>query len=493
MSKKTSQIILLALLTTSSVEAKNHMLIMGGGGEGDKKATIFDNSIESFGKIAGRKGWDVSMAFNGGHEATEQLMDKHIPSTTKRYPDFTKASFDKILNDTIEKVKKGEIKAGETLYMFMYTHGAESTPDQTSHNIALTATKAITNYTSLEGLDLVSMDKLEELMLLTKEKGILLGITDMSCFGGNTLKLKEKLKLDNVCITSSAGKDTPALASKLSFGERFLKEVAKGGVLEDVFLKTRDNTIIGDYPLISSDVGEELQDRMREIMRPYISADMTGIMLTSVTDYTMKVAGDAGLQCRREQNFETLIKEIEKLKKSVSPIRFIKQKKLEALIEMLKDYKELQDSYVRAFAGLKSEYLNEEVEFTTQLISPITHKNDSLKYKRREFYDMDLAYMRKQITSKLPEAKSIDDEFRLKRYDEIEIFRNDLISKDPNFEQYKNSKAKVLQTELDQLTNSLAVSFFEKDFYNLEYKRMRKEKKKTKQLNKEDACRKIRF
>ena len=101
--------------------------------------------------------------------------------------------------------------------------------------------------------------------------------------------------------------------------------------------------------------------------------------------------------------------------------------------------------------------------------------------------------MRKQITSKLPEAKSIDDEFRLKRYDEIEIFRNDLISKDPNFEQYKNSKAKVLQTELDQLTNSLAVSFFEKDFYNLEYKRMRKEKKKTKQLNKEDACRKIRF
>lgn len=493
MSKKIQLMTLLILLSAKNVEAKNHMLIMGGGGEGVKKDTMFDGSIESFGKIANRKGWDVTMAFNGGHEVTEQLIEKHIPKTTKKYPDFSKENFDKILSDTIAKIKNGEIKKGETLYMFMFTHGAQPTPEETSHKIALTTPQKITNYGNLEGLATVSMDKLEELMLLTKEKGILLGLTDMSCFGGNTLKLKEKLQLDNVCITSSSGENTPALAGGLAFGERFLKEAAGGGVVEDVFLRTRNDTILGDYPMISSDIGKELQDKLAGIITPYISSDMTGVMLTGVTNYTMSAAGNAELQCKREDDFKKLIKNIEDLKESVSPIRFVKQYKLKLLIDALKGYKNLQDSFVQRFENLNTEFLNETIEMKTELMNPLSGKADPIKFKRREYYDLDLDLMKKNILSKKEEERAIDDEYKLKKYDELENFRKKLIEEDPAYKKYKNARAELLKTELDQLSYAMGVTFLEKDFYNLEYRKMKKEMKKLKKLNKEDACRKIEF
>lgn len=493
MSKKIQLMALLVLLNTKSAEAKNHMLILGGGGEGVKKDTMFDGSIESFGKIANRKGWDVTMAFNGGHEVTEGLIEKHMPETTKKYPDFSKENFDKILSETIEKIKNGEIKKGETLYMFMFTHGAKPTAEETSHKIALTTPQTITNYSNLDGLATVSMDKLEELMLLTKEKGILLGLTDMSCFGGNTLKLKEKLQLDNACITSSSGENTPALAGGLAFGERFLKEAAGGGVIEDVFLRARGNTLLGDYPMISSDIGKEIQDNLAEIITPYISSDMTGVMLTGVTNYTMNAAGSVELQCKREEDFKKLIKNIEDLKNSVSPIRFIKQYKLKLLIDALKSYKSLQDSFVERFQNFNTEFLNEEIEMKTELINPLSGKVDPIKFKRREYYDLELDMMRKHIQSKKAEEKAIDDEYKLKKYDELEVFRKQLASEDPSYEKYKDARAELLKTELDQLSYAMGVTFLEKDFYNLEYKKMGKEMEKLKNLNKEDACRKIKF
>lgn len=484
----------LLVLGSTNLFAENHMLILGGGGEGTKTSTLFDTSIEAFGKIASRPGWDVSMAFNGGHANTERLMKQHIPGSVKQYPDFTKESYDKILKDTIAKIKNGEIKKGETIYMFLFTHGAESTPEETTHKVSLTSPKNITNYQNLAGLDVVSVDTLEELMLLAKDKGILVGLTDMSCFGGNSLKLKEKLKLDNVCITSSAGENNPALAGGLAFGERFLKEAAKGGTVEDVFIKTRDNTILGDYPMISTEVGKELQDTTLPLLEPYFSYNDSGFQLSPLTKRALTLANDEALKCQKEDEFAQLVKHIEKLKEDTWSVRFIKQWKLKQLNEALIAYKQMQDNLIAKFENLNVKSLEEKLTFNTELIDPLTNaKSKPLTFTRREFYDFNFDEMRKNIRNKTPSEKSIDDEFRLKRYDELEKFVEKISQGDSSYKKYREATSEVRSLETDQLFSALRVNFFEKDFYNLEYKKMKREMKRNKTLDRNDPCRKIRF
>lgn len=243
---------------------KTHMGLMGGGGEPAGKTTIFDNFLEHLGRTNPKMSWDSSVSFNGGHSSTEALLTKAFPD--KPVKPFSDSEFEDILKDYEGKIKSGAIKDGEQLLLMIHSHGSESLPSTQTHYISA-GSGALTDYSTLKGAKSVSLDRLKALIELAEQKGVKLGIVDLSCHSGVSLSLAS----DKTCVVTATGPKHFAYAQSDSvFSSAFARDMRPGMTLEELYLKSRRNSTDNGFPMISSEAGRQIQDRLYPLISNYL-------------------------------------------------------------------------------------------------------------------------------------------------------------------------------------------------------------------------------
>lgn len=253
----------ISFLFSSTLSAQSlHLAVMGGGGEPRKPTTIFDEPLRAVGNFSKTSpSIRTTVAFNGGHSVTEQIV---IDGFGSNIP-FSSQNYNAVIANYEKQLKSGEIKSGDKLLVYINTHGAEKSSTEKTHKIA-TSGSMVTNFDSLGGSSSVSVDNLKKLVNLASEKGVKLGIVDLSCHSGNSLALANA----NTCVISATGPNHYAGAGSLSFGTLFSKELKKGRTLEEVYLAARSRFTDSSFPMISSPQGQEVQDRLYDPMTPYL-------------------------------------------------------------------------------------------------------------------------------------------------------------------------------------------------------------------------------
>jgi hypothetical protein len=328
-------VLLIFALFLPIFSSATEVVLLGGGGDHEGPTTIFDSALKSLGNKVGPLGFHVTSCFNGGHSKTEEILSKDLGLENKP---FTSSNYNAIINDYAQKISSGKIKRGEKLLICIDTHGAEKDASLLTHPIAMSGS-ALTDYSSLSGTQLGSLDQLSKLTKLAKEKGIKLGIIDFSCHSGNSLSLAN----ENTCVISSSGTNHYGYSS---FAEQFYANMDQGKSLEDVFLKTRSEGTTPSFPMISTRIGKQLNDEEYPLFSPYLNtvnkagdADKLGPYLRSVFE--------GNNACVREQNFGKLMAQLEEFQKTIGALNSKKNHSVE-LIEVLKSYKKDQDDCIEA-------------------------------------------------------------------------------------------------------------------------------------------------
>lgn len=259
---------LFALLLATSLHAQtNHMVIMGGGGEPHKnykgqpnEETIFDRSLEALGAYSKNPHVKTTIAFNGGHEKTEEISRRHFGIQKP----FDSQEFLRMITQYKQKIERGEITNKDQILINILSHGAKKSPGELTHQIA--ANGVVTDFNDMAGTSNVSVDALKSLVDVATREGVKLGIIDYSCHSGNTLALANA----NTCVIASTGPDHFAGAGTYAFGTVVSEALKKGRTLEEAYLEARSRFNDVSFPMISSPAGKEVQEKIYTPMTPYL-------------------------------------------------------------------------------------------------------------------------------------------------------------------------------------------------------------------------------
>ena len=260
-------VLLICFTVMNATYAKEYLLLIGGGGEPNTETTIFDSGLFNFGKNLKKSKWNYNVSFNGGHPITEKILKNQYSTRKSPVTDFTSDNYTKLLESYKNNILNGTIKSGDQLMIIIYTHGAKGSDGQLTHSIAATGS-SLADLNTLSGANLVSLDKLEEIVKLTNERGIYLGIADLTCHSGATLALKKNAP--NTCIITSTSPDHLGYTGPDSFSDIFLKYLSRGQSLESIFLKARATSKDSSFPMISTDENNTIVSDIYKGISPYL-------------------------------------------------------------------------------------------------------------------------------------------------------------------------------------------------------------------------------
>lgn len=485
----------LALLVFSSqnLMAANHMVIFGGSGDPKGPTTIFDENIEILGKNLSNSNWKYQAAFNGGHSETESILAKKYKNPVAPTREFTKQNYESIIADYKKKILSGEIKSGDQLMIVIDTHGAQKFGNEKTHLISANgaaekpSSNSEINYNTLSGSDLVSLDSLEEIVKITNEKGIKLGIIDMSCHSGNTLALKQNAP--NTCVITASGPVHFSYAGGTSFSGQFWNELKPGKNLEEAFLSARLKAQDVSFPMISTTPGNEVTDEVYDSITPYLYYKTNSSPAEKISSYLDKNSSDIMI-CKREAQFQNLISKIETLQKASSGMSKVDA---EDLKKALTKYKAQQDSMLKTLADMGVPLLSTKEVFS----SPIT---PAKKGKKAE--DHTLYFTWKDIVFSNPDrtiaafeeyskkARNAEDKATyqavLSNWRKIKIRKEEILKQYPKMNQLNGASKKLFDEMEDNWNEAHKLGQLEKKFYDGLYRQ-----KQTR--DKSDPCAQIVF
>lgn len=339
-----------------SEEPKKYLYFLGGGGEASGDSTIFDNDLKVAGRFVQSSNWKTTVSFNGGHKKTEEIIKKQW-SKAQNAGAFVEKSYDALLNEMIKKIESGQIKAQDQLLVNIDTHGARAriSEKEKTHSIALSGNSA-TNLSSLEGASIASLDRLEKLIDVATKNGVKLAIVDMSCFSGNTLKLKN----DKVCLISASGPEHYGYAGSVGLGPfkissafsgKFYDMMKKGRNLEEIFLVARMRGDAPDFPMISTSEGAAVDELLYKLMTPYLRYNKS-----SITDldesYSPNYMRFERQVCALNQNFNLLQEILTQYNSIKNVLDLPAESEFERLKKALAEYRDYQKQYEEALRGL---------------------------------------------------------------------------------------------------------------------------------------------
>ena len=482
---------------SSNLQAANHVLAFGASGEptciegstnikNQKpkcESTLFDTNISQLShSLKSIPSWNYDVSFNGGHKTTEELLKTNFKKSTP----FDAIEYERLLGEYIEKMKSGAIKKGESLVVVIDTHGAERSNGQKTHLVSA-GYGELKDLNSLSGSTLISLDQLEKLISVSKEKGINLGIVDLSCHSGATMALKKNAP--HACIVTSTGPDHYGYGGGDTFGKFFLGNMRPGMTMEKAFLEARARSIYPDYPMISTDEGLSIFHEMQNLISPFLKYQ-------NETEGKLVLALKAQAEnptCHYVDQFESLMKLILDLKKVSDKTM---NSKLDLFQDKIQQYFKLQKSLYQSASQLglselnKSENYDEPVfvngknvetfsrTFTIKDIIEGDHE-ETLKSmdlniaKEKNKKPIDLPYLGKLVASK-------------NIFKRIDSRKKDLLAQFPNLKNSKDTLLKLAKSIGDSKSMSSEIAKLEKEIFDDLYK-------KRQTLNFEDPCRKIAF
>jgi hypothetical protein len=338
------------------------LYFLGGGGDPDGTTTIFDRSISQVSKFTQSAGseWSIKHSFNGGHSETEKLLKAQMPSDSS-LGNFTEENLNKTLADLETKLNSGELKSGDQLLLMLNSHGAMKLKKEKSHSIALSSSAAV-DLKTLEGTELFPMDRFEKILTLASEKGIKVGLVDLSCFSGNSLKISNK----NICVISASGENQYSYVDQNNastsagiynaFGARFLDGLKTGQNLEDIFLKARAGSFNPDFPMISTDTGSIVNNLIYKLISPYLMYNYK-----STTDFSESYDPlDLSKSfCKTQTQFDEVQKRMDEIKNLSSiPGNLLDTTNLKKALTAYRDYQVYYEKAYKDWSAKEEEVKN---------------------------------------------------------------------------------------------------------------------------------------
>lgn len=473
----------LAILS-SNLFAANHMIFMGGSGDPEGPKTIFDSTAEMLGKnLQSSNQWKYQVAFNGGHSVTESILATNFSRPVAPTTPFNEQTYKKMIADYKAKIISGTIASGDQLVIVIDTHGAMKTDKSLTHQVAVNSSKKITStgikdYNNLSGSETVSLDDLQEIVKLTNEKGIKLGIIDMSCHSGNTLALKQNAP--NTCIITSTGPDHYGFAGATTFNGQLWQSLKPGVSLEQAFLEARLNAKDNGYPMISSPTGNEVNNEVYKSMTPYMYYKSP--VSDKLTNYVKTNSSDQ-LICQRENQFNELIAKINELEAAATGTK--DGYNGEELKKLITQYKAQQDTMIKTLNQMGASFADTIETFKK---NPGSAQELKLSWKVIATSDPDgtIKYFREQMNKAKSAKDKADYQAIIENWNLVKFKKAEILSKYPLLAKIEETNKKLTNQMEDNYNSVFKITVQEKKFYNELYR---------KKLigNSSDACAQIVF
>ena len=467
---KTS-ILLVSLLGAFELHAKNFMTFMGGGGEPKGDDTIFDTQVEAMGAFNNQADWDTQVSFNGGHRETEIKIVKGFRKKDITNTPFTEQSYNKIIQDYEDKIRNGTIRTGDQILLMISTHGVKKINEsELTHQISVKG-GAVQNFDTGEGSRIVSLDKLKNLTTLAEKNGIKLGIVDLSCHSGNTLPLQNS----HTCVISATGPDHYGYAgtNTTTYTNQFISNMKKGSSLEEVYLKAREGFGDLSFPMISTPVGNKLNDLLYDPLTPYLYS--YNPKYDKFSEY-LKAEAEKGEACQmpqERQELVNLISQFQKIKKY--------NKDIEYFSSNAKLFQEAVDKYYNFLNKLRTDYAsikgpdkNAPKEIFESVVTDGIGKSDpKWVYSQEEILAYNVEQMKKYYQDKINASTGfakLSAQGPLANVLKIEARQKELMKQNPDFAKKKTffEQMPMLERESDKLAREVA--FQAKNFYQAYYK-----------------------
>jgi hypothetical protein len=305
--------------------------------------------------------------------------------------------------------------------------------DVVSHKIATDPQTYDPKNTS--NYNLFSMDKLKELMELTKKSNVKLGILDLGCYSGSSLNLNDS----HACIITSTTSDLFSFKGDNTFTSEMFKQMAPGRSLEDVFLAARSKEN-GDrsMPMISTDIGRSINSEIYSKLTPFIhfhTDDSRSGAHANLFEYLASIDSDQKF-CKRENDFKQLMESIDKVEKlsknSLTILNYeivLSSESFGKLKKLLAQYKSKMDEIAKDYYSKKRKlYEKENIFFINdkgiKMVAPFTveailssdylnlYRMESLKPKPDKTLSSlfkSLADKREELIKKRPELLKVSE------------------------------------------------------------------------------------
>ncbi len=470
------------LSTISLAFAENHLLLFGGGGEPQNETTVFDNGVSKLGVNLKKSKWSYDVSFNGGHRDTEKILQTQLTKTKSPITAFTQNNFTKMIEDYSKKILNNEIKSGDQLLIIMYAHGAKSNSKELTHSVALSGGVA-RELDNLSGAQALSLDKLQEIVKLTNERGIKLGIVDLSCHSGATLALKKNAP--HTCIVAASGPKHYSYTRAGSFTENFLEMLKPGVSLEQTFLEARRFSNDTSFPMISTGPNDKIVSEIYEGITPYLYYYKPDE--DKLTPYILE-NDSLALICKRENNFNNLLSQISALDSVLSSTnsRF----NADQLKTLLINYKRNQDEILTSTKELGFYKLNNTELFSIPANSRDLLSKFKIHYTWRELLEFDVEKRiteyenyKKAATSK---NQQNDHQLVLNFLAKVNEKKQLILKENPRLLTYKKYTTTLVKSLYNTEEKAKKIANQEKILYEELYNR-------SQQINKEDPCKQIIF
>lgn len=350
----------------------------------------------------------------------------------------------------------------------MDTHGGEKADGVDTHSIAMGGTP-IKDFSRIDGGKGKSMDVLAKLAEVAKTKNIKLAIMDFSCHSGNSLTLANS----NTCVITSSG---PNHFGYTGFASYMIEAMKPGRSLEDAFLEARKRETMPSFPMISTDAGKKISSDLYRELSPYLFyKDVSnGMAVDKLSPYMTKLV-EEGNWCQREVDFKSLISKFETFEK-LSGKLYSEFSGRDPLITKLKEYKKLQDNYLKELKDSGYDLLK-----TKEKIYYGGKKGKNGKIVRQESsiesweniltgYDKgNIDYFKEKLkTVKTPQERT--DIFNiLDKYNKIYAKREEILKKHPKILNYKDTFEKMLANKDRLLEMARKVTELGNQYYDNAY------------------------
>jgi peptidoglycan hydrolase CwlO-like protein len=455
--------IVIALSSCCSQLLATETIFIGGGGDPEGPTTIFDESLKALALSRSAANLNLRVAFNGGHATTESLVTSGLG--LPQLP-FTAENYEKIISEYAEKIKNGSIKPGEKLLVMVDTHGGEKQSAYKTHSIALTGAK-LANMSQISGNASSSMDKLQILSDLARQKGIKLGIIDFSCHSGNSLPLAN----DNTCVIAASGANHFGYGT---FAEEFIANMAKGKSLEEIYLSVRSKYDLPSFPEISTSAGRAISSELYPLISPYINTVNDLGNADKLSPYLKSLYGENQI-CIRESNFDQLVKKITALQNVVGQLKS-KYAGMSDLLEALKSYKKEQDKYLSDLDHLEYPLLQtkEKIVFRSSFVDKRARAYETEDFSwatiLTSYPTSSIDYFKSELSKAKGAAQKEDLLSSIDKFQKIDQVRQKILSEHPKlnetnkyFSQLKDQSGHLwnITTKITELSNKL---------YDQEYK-----------------------
>lgn len=453
---KKNILLLAILINTTQSFAANEILLLGGGGEPYNaldeqgqpvRGTIFDGDLNALSASLGaNRNWKLQSHFNGGHPKTDEIMATKFNLQTPNTP-FTPSAFENSIAAYEARINAGGpdgLTRGDQLIIQINTHGAmKMSADRNgkvegTHSIS-SVDNVVGSYETL-GSGTLSLDRLKSLAALAEKKGIKLAILDFSCHSGNSLSLANS----NTCVITATGPIHYGYAGESTFSHHFIEQSKPGKNLEEIYLSAREKYQDASFPMISSDVGKMVQDKLYPLLTPYLY--YFDAKADKLSPYLQTESLGLEAFCKSAKTFNelgALLEDMQKVSQEMGnnlAVDDIKQLK-----STIKEYFDYQQSIRNTFIDYGADKLKISAKFCPTPLKPAPKKKVELpsckEMRVEEIVATDFDEQIKRDQQHLAEEKNPSDKFYWTKAIEMGMqmkqYKDKIISENPNLNKFK--------------------------------------------------------